>query len=245
MLLASDDFVEAHGIKPRARIRATATIGSEPVIMLTAPTPASERALKKAGMTVKDIDLWEINEAFAAVPLQTMRKLAIDPDRASDVSTWAAAGDTTALCVVDGDGVGVSLIQSNASGFGSHLFEPATGINLHNRGLGFSVEAGHPAEYAPRRQPPHTLTPALVTTLDGRLAAVLGTMGGDSQPQVLLQLLARALRRVLRHAEEEHQQRHHDEAAPEAGVATERTADQTDQNCQHRRCRPQSYQSSA
>jgi acetyl-CoA C-acetyltransferase len=81
VLLASDDFVEAHGLKPRARIRATATIGAEPVIMLTAPTPASEKALKKAGMTVKDIDLWEINEAFAAVPLQTMRKLAIDPDR--------------------------------------------------------------------------------------------------------------------------------------------------------------------
>jgi acetyl-CoA C-acetyltransferase len=81
VLLASDDFVEAHGLTPRARIRATATIGSEPVIMLTAPTPASERALKKAGMTVKDIDLWEINEAFAAVPLQTMRKLAIDPER--------------------------------------------------------------------------------------------------------------------------------------------------------------------
>ncbi|HTN80621.1 MAG TPA: gamma-glutamyltransferase, partial [Acidimicrobiales bacterium] len=114
-------------------------------------------------------------------------------DRASTLAAPARVGDTTALCVVDGDGVGVSLIQSNASGFGSHLFEPSTGINLHNRGLGFSVEAGHPAEYAPGRQPPHTLTPALVTGLDGRLAAVLATMGGDSQPQILLQVLARAL----------------------------------------------------
>ncbi len=87
----------------------------------------------------------------------------------------------------------MSLIQSNASGFGSHLFEPSTGINLHNRGIGFSVEEGHPAEYAPGRQPPHTLTPALVTHPDGRLAAVVGTMGGDSQPQILLQVLARAL----------------------------------------------------
>jgi gamma-glutamyltranspeptidase/glutathione hydrolase len=51
-------------------------------------------------------------------------------------------GDTTYLCAVDGDGMAVSLIQSNASGFGSHLFEPATGINLHNRGLGFSLEPG-------------------------------------------------------------------------------------------------------
>ncbi|HTN81083.1 MAG TPA: gamma-glutamyltransferase, partial [Acidimicrobiales bacterium] len=121
------------------------------------------------------------------------RRDAIDSVRASALAGPARAGDTTALCVVDGDGVGVSLIQSNASGFGSHLFEPSTGINLHNRGLGFSVEAGHPAEYAPGRQPPHTLTPALVTGLDGRLAAVLATMGGDSQPQILLQVLARAL----------------------------------------------------
>ncbi len=49
--------------------------------MLTAPTPASERALKKAGMKASDIDLWEINEAFAVVPLQTMRNLGIDPDK--------------------------------------------------------------------------------------------------------------------------------------------------------------------
>jgi gamma-glutamyltranspeptidase/glutathione hydrolase len=122
------------------------------------------------------------------------RRRAIDPDHASSVVVPSRSGDTTALCVVDGDGVGVSLIQSNASGFGSHLFEPATGINLHNRGLGFSIEEGHPAEYAPGRRPPHTLTPGLVTTLEGRLAAVLGTMGGDSQPQVLLQLLARTFR---------------------------------------------------
>jgi acetyl-CoA C-acetyltransferase len=81
VLLASDDYVEAHGLRPRARIRATATIGAEPVIMLTAPAPASQRALKKAGMTAGDIDLWEINEAFATVPLQTIRKLGIDPDR--------------------------------------------------------------------------------------------------------------------------------------------------------------------
>ncbi len=79
VLLASDDYVKAHGLKPRARIRAMATAGAEPVIMLTAPAPASKRALEKAGMTAKDIDLWEINEAFATVPLETMRRLDIDP----------------------------------------------------------------------------------------------------------------------------------------------------------------------
>ncbi|AUX47473.1 acetyl-CoA acetyltransferase [Sorangium cellulosum] len=81
VLLASGDYVKAHGLTPRAKIRATATAGTEPVIMLTAPAPASERALKKAGMQARDIDLWEINEAFAAVPLQTARKLGIDLDR--------------------------------------------------------------------------------------------------------------------------------------------------------------------
>jgi acetyl-CoA C-acetyltransferase len=81
VLLASDAYARAHGLKPRARIRATATAGTEPVIMLTAPTPASQRALEKAGMSARDVDLWEINEAFAVVPLNTIRRLDIDPER--------------------------------------------------------------------------------------------------------------------------------------------------------------------
>jgi acetyl-CoA C-acetyltransferase len=79
ILLASGEYVAKSGLKARAKIRAMATAGAEPVIMLTAPTPASKRALEKAGMTAGDIDLWEINEAFATVPLQTMRNLNIDP----------------------------------------------------------------------------------------------------------------------------------------------------------------------
>ena len=78
--VASSSWMHANGVKPRAQIRAAAAIGSEPVIMLTAPGPAAQRCLERAGMTVKDIDLWEINEAFAAVPLKTMRDLEIDPD---------------------------------------------------------------------------------------------------------------------------------------------------------------------
>jgi acetyl-CoA C-acetyltransferase len=81
VLLASGEYAKARGLKPRARIRAMATAGAEPVIMLTAPAPASERALKLAGMKASDIDLWEINEAFAVVPLQTIKKLDIDPTR--------------------------------------------------------------------------------------------------------------------------------------------------------------------
>ncbi|AOK61102.1 acetyl-CoA C-acetyltransferase [Burkholderia ubonensis] len=79
--IASEEFIKAHGLKPRARIRSVATIGSEPLIMLTAPASASEKALKAAGMRASDIDLWEINEAFAGVVLQAIRRLDIDPLR--------------------------------------------------------------------------------------------------------------------------------------------------------------------
>jgi gamma-glutamyltranspeptidase/glutathione hydrolase len=114
----------------------------------------------------------------------------VDPERASGRPAPTAEGDTTYLCTADSGGRAVSLIQSNASGFGSWLVEPGTGINLQNRGLGFSLVPGHPAEYAPGRRPPHTLCPALATDAFG-LRSVLGTMGGDAQPQVLLQVAAR------------------------------------------------------
>jgi gamma-glutamyltranspeptidase / glutathione hydrolase len=115
----------------------------------------------------------------------------IDRDRAAPIGRGHRLGDTTYLCTVDADRMGVSLIQSNASGFGSWLVEQSTGINLHNRGLGFSLDEGHPAELAPGRRPPHTLSPALATRPDGSLRSVFGTMGGDGQPQILLQLAAR------------------------------------------------------
>jgi gamma-glutamyltranspeptidase/glutathione hydrolase len=103
-------------------------------------------------------------------------------------------GDTTHLCAIDGDGLGVTLTQSNALDFGSHVVEPSTGVFLHNRGIGFSLIEGHPAELAPGRRPPHTLSPMVATTTDGRLTHLIGAMGGDSQPQIMLQLLARMLR---------------------------------------------------
>ena len=81
VLLASEDYVKAHGLRPRAKILASATCGAEPVIMLTAPVPATQRALKKAGMAIGDIDLVEINEAFAVVPLKVMRDLQIPRDK--------------------------------------------------------------------------------------------------------------------------------------------------------------------
>jgi acetyl-CoA C-acetyltransferase len=81
LVLASPEFARAHGQQPRAKVVMSAVAGAEPVIMLTAPGPASLKCLQRAGMTVDDIDLWEINEAFAAVPLKTMRDLDLDPER--------------------------------------------------------------------------------------------------------------------------------------------------------------------
>jgi len=104
-----------------------------------------------------------------------------------------ADGDTTHLCAVDADGLGVSLTQSNALDFGSHLVAGSTGIFLHNRGVGFSLVPGHPAELAPGKRPPHTLSPMLATTPDGALSHLIGAMGGDAQPQILQQILARML----------------------------------------------------
>ena len=90
----------------------------------------------------------------------------------------------------EADGCAVFLIQSNAAGLGCWLAEPNTQINLHNRGLGFSLEPGHPAVFGQRSAPPHTLSPALATR-DREFVSVFGTMGGDAQPQILLQIAAR------------------------------------------------------
>jgi gamma-glutamyltranspeptidase / glutathione hydrolase len=120
-------------------------------------------------------------------------RTAVDPERRGTGLPPVAAGGTTVCCAVDADRTGVTLILSNASGWGAGIVEPHTGIFLHDRGIGFSLEAGHPAEFAPGRRPPHTLAPALVRRPDGSLRAVVGTMGGDNQPQVMLQLLARLL----------------------------------------------------
>ncbi|MDP6689900.1 MAG: acetyl-CoA C-acetyltransferase [Alphaproteobacteria bacterium] len=80
MLLGTKEMGENLGLTPRARIRSFASIGSEPTIMLTGPSLAAEKALKRAGMEKGDIDLWELNEAFAAVVLRFMQALDIDHD---------------------------------------------------------------------------------------------------------------------------------------------------------------------
>jgi len=81
MLVGSREAGARAGLRARARIRSVAVIGSEPTIMLTGPTPACRKALAKAGLQAGDIDLWEINEAFAAVPMKTARDLGVSLER--------------------------------------------------------------------------------------------------------------------------------------------------------------------
>jgi len=121
------------------------------------------------------------------------RRQAIEADRAALLGEAYAGGGTIAVVAVDEHRDGVAMLQSNAAGWGSHLVVPGVRIFLHNRGVGFSLAPGHPAEYGPGRRPPHTLSPVLVTRADGSLHTVVASMGGDSQPQILLQLLARTL----------------------------------------------------
>ncbi|RKG48713.1 acetyl-CoA C-acetyltransferase [Acinetobacter cumulans] len=79
VLLASERAVKEQGLKPRAKVLATALVGADPTIMLTGPAPAARKALAKAGLTIDDIDLFEVNEAFAAVVMRFITELKVDP----------------------------------------------------------------------------------------------------------------------------------------------------------------------
>ena len=160
-----------------------------------------------------DRDQWAADPEFTDLPLDDL----LDPDylaaRAAMVDPGAAAaermpgvladmvaaasgssdrddsGDTVYLTAVDQWGNAVSWIQSLFAGFGSGLLEPETGVVLHNRGALFNLEAGHPNIIAPGKRPYHTLTPMMALNGDGSFAFTLGTPGGDSQPQSLLQIV--------------------------------------------------------
>ncbi|MQY42974.1 acetyl-CoA C-acetyltransferase [Epibacterium sp. SM1969] len=79
LLVGDKAFGEAHGLKPRARIKASAKIGSDPTIMLTGPVPVTEKILADTGMSISDIDLFEVNEAFASVVLRFQQAFQVDP----------------------------------------------------------------------------------------------------------------------------------------------------------------------
>jgi gamma-glutamyltranspeptidase/glutathione hydrolase len=115
----------------------------------------------------------------------------IDPDRAAEAYTardFTQGGDDTIyLTVVDADGNAVALIQSLYEAFGSCEMVPSTGMVLHNRGRGFSLDASHPNVLAPNKRPYHTLHPAMILQ-DDRPVILLGTPGADGQTQTNIQL---------------------------------------------------------
>ncbi|MCG6957267.1 MAG: gamma-glutamyltransferase, partial [Gemmatimonadetes bacterium] len=157
-----------------------------------------------------DRDRWIGDPQKADIPVQELldsayvagRAQLVDPDHAaasvkpgiggddgSSTGDRDDRGDTVYLTAVDQWGNAVSWIQSLFAGFGSGLFEPETGVMLQNRGSLFNMIDGHPDEVAPNKRPFHTLTPMMVLSADGKLDFTLGTPGGDSQPQSLLQIL--------------------------------------------------------
>jgi acetyl-CoA C-acetyltransferase len=81
LLLTSDEYAYSHGLRPRARLVDSVLVGSDPVLMLTGPIPATEALLSRTGLSVDDIDVFEVNEAFASVVLAWQKELHVDPDK--------------------------------------------------------------------------------------------------------------------------------------------------------------------
>ena len=130
VLIGNKEFGIRHGLKPRARIRATAKIGTDPTIMLTGPVPVTEKILRDNGMTIGDIDLFEVNEAFAAVVLRFQQAFNVDPARVNvnggSIAMGHPLGATGAIIIGtlldelerSGKGVGLATLCI-ASGMGA------------------------------------------------------------------------------------------------------------------------------
>jgi len=125
VLITSPDYAKAHGLKPRGRIRMTATAGTEPVIMLTAPGPAAQRCLAKAKMTPRDIDLWEVNEAFASVVLKFIKDVGVDQSilnvNGGAIALGHPIGATGSMLI------GTALDELERTGKGTALIAMCTG----------------------------------------------------------------------------------------------------------------------
>ena len=119
ILVGSKEFGEAHGLKPRALIRATAKIGTDPTINLTGPVPVTEKILREAGMNISDIDLFEVNEAFAAVVLRFMQAFNVSHDdinvNGGAIAMGHPLGATGAMII------GTALDELERSGKGTAL----------------------------------------------------------------------------------------------------------------------------
>jgi gamma-glutamyltranspeptidase/glutathione hydrolase len=129
---------------------------------------------------------------FFAEDRLAARRALVRRDAAVDVRLGLPRGGTTYLCVVDGDGMAVSLIQSVYGSFGSGVVAQGTGIVLQNRAAGFSRTPGHPNELAPGTRPFHTIIPGMLLE-DGELLGPFGVMGGPMQPQGHFQVVRRVV----------------------------------------------------
>ena len=136
-----------------------------------------------------------IERELTAERLRALRA-SIDPDRAASRDQLPDRGGTIFLCVVDEDGMAVSLIESLYMNFGSGIIADGTGVVLQNRGAYFSIRTDHPNVYEGGKRPVHTLSPPMFLR-DGEPEIVFGTMGGDGQPQILLQILHQLVDRGL------------------------------------------------
>jgi gamma-glutamyltranspeptidase / glutathione hydrolase len=146
-----------------------------------------------------DRDAFVADPACVAVPIDRLLDRDQAMEHASGIGPRAADerravigrsvdGDTVYLCAADRDGMVVSLIQSLYAGFGSGVHVSGTGVTLHNRGAGFTLQPGHPNVLAPGKRPLHTLMPGFALR-DGQPWLAFGTRGADGQPQTGLQLL--------------------------------------------------------
>ena len=131
------------------------------------------------------------DDFFAESRLASRRAL-VRQDAALDLRLGLARGGTTYLCVVDGDGMAVSLIQSVFGSFGSGVVAPGTGIVLQNRAAGFSRAPGHPNALAPAKRPFHTIIPGMLLE-HGGLLGPFGVMGGAMQAQGHFQVVRRVV----------------------------------------------------
>jgi gamma-glutamyltranspeptidase/glutathione hydrolase len=164
--------------------------GLEPAERIHQLVERKKLAFADRDAMVADPASGEVDTARLLDPAWAERRTASIQARQAQPAVGArpASGDTIYLCAADRDGTVVSLIQSLYAGFGSGMHVPGTGITLHNRGFGFTLQPGHPNALAPGKRPLHTLMPGMALR-DGQPWLAFGTRGADGQSQTGLQVL--------------------------------------------------------
>ena len=165
------------------------------------PRPqAWHRALEATKAALADAHAFVADPEYADVPTAALladahiaaRRRGLGAHAHRPVGVDPRASDTVYLCTADDEGRFVSFIQSNFAGFGSGIVVPGTGISLQNRGWGFSLQPGHPNEFAPGKRPFHTIIPGFLTR-GGAPVGPFGVMGGHMQAQGHVQVVLDAV----------------------------------------------------